>query len=74
MIRVVFLDIDNTLLSFSDYVRETMLIGDSLTSDIAGGKNYGMQTCWYRRQAQPVPVGSEPDFIVDHLTEVRKIL
>ena len=38
MIRVVFLDIDNTLLSFSDYVRETMLIGDSLTSDIAGGK------------------------------------
>ena len=53
---------------------ETMLIGDSLTSDIAGGKNYGMKTCWYRKQAKPVSAGGEPDFIVDHLTQIQEIL
>lgn len=26
---------------------ECMMIGDSLTADIAGGKLYGMSTCWY---------------------------
>ena len=25
----------------------TLMIGDSLTSDIAGGINYGIDTCWY---------------------------
>ncbi|WP_295265127.1 HAD hydrolase-like protein [Selenomonas sp.] len=34
---------------------ETILIGDSLTSDVAGGKRYGMKTCWYRKKAAPVP-------------------
>ncbi len=24
-----------------------LMIGDSLTSDIAGGRNYGIDTCWY---------------------------
>ncbi len=53
---------------------ETILIGDSLTSDIAGGKGYGMQTCWYRREPKPVPAGGEPDFIVDRLEHVQEIL
>lgn len=26
---------------------ETLIIGDSLTSDMAGGINYGIDTCWY---------------------------
>ncbi|NNG00902.1 MAG: noncanonical pyrimidine nucleotidase, YjjG family [Desulfobacteraceae bacterium] len=26
---------------------ETMIVGDSLTSDMAGGVNYGIDTCWY---------------------------
>lgn len=26
---------------------ETLIIGDSLSSDIAGGRNYGIDTCWY---------------------------
>ena len=25
----------------------TLIVGDSLTSDIAGGINYGIDTCWY---------------------------
>jgi len=30
-----------------------LMIGDSPTSDIAGGRNYGIDTCWYRRSAVP---------------------
>jgi len=26
---------------------ETLMVGDSLTSDIQGGRNYGIATCWY---------------------------
>ena len=26
---------------------ECMMIGDSLTADITGGRAYGMSTCWY---------------------------
>ena len=48
---------------------ETVIIGDSLTSDIAGGRQYGMKTCYYRRPGAPVaPVG------VDHtVTDLRQI-
>lgn len=32
-----------------------LMIGDSLTSDIAGGRNSGLDTCWYDRGEKPVP-------------------
>lgn len=28
---------------------KTVMVGDSLTSDMAGGRNYGMKTCYYSR-------------------------
>ena len=33
-------------------VGTALMIGDSLTSDIAGGANYGMATCWYNPQGR----------------------
>lgn len=53
---------------------ETMMIGDSLTADMAGAKAYGMQTCWYAPHApkeMPVP---RPDHIVTSLAEITAIL
>jgi 2-haloacid dehalogenase len=38
------------------------MIGDSLTSDIAGGANYGIATCWYN----PHGLMRAPDEIVTH--------
>jgi 2-haloacid dehalogenase len=37
---------------------EVLLIGDSLTSDIQGGQNYGIDTCWFNpeRKMPPQPV------------------
>jgi 2-haloacid dehalogenase len=33
---------------------DVLIIGDSLTSDIQGGVNYGMDTCWYN-PAEEIP-------------------
>jgi 2-haloacid dehalogenase len=34
---------------------DVLLIGDSLTSDIQGGVDYGLDTCWYNPTAEPRP-------------------
>ncbi|MEX1005078.1 MAG: YjjG family noncanonical pyrimidine nucleotidase [Acidimicrobiia bacterium] len=39
-----------------------LMIGDSLTSDIAGGANYGIATCWYNPQGRM----RAPEDIVTH--------
>ena len=39
-----------------------LMIGDSLTSDIAGGANYGIATCWFNPQGRM----RGPDDIVTH--------
>lgn len=53
--------------------RETLIIGDSLTSDIAGGLQYGMKTCYYRRPGAPAaPAGV--DYTVTALSRVPALL
>ena len=32
-----------------------VMIGDSLTSDIRGGSDYGIDTCWFNWRSEPVP-------------------
>lgn len=39
-----------------------LIVGDSLTSDIQGGRNAGIATCWYNPQRRP----GSPDGLVDH--------
>lgn len=34
---------------------EVLLVGDSLTSDIRGGVDYGVDTCWYNSHGIPRP-------------------
>jgi 2-haloacid dehalogenase len=34
----------------SNLIEEMLIIGDSLSSDIAGGVGYGIDTCWYNPQ------------------------
>ena len=36
---------------------EILIVGDSLTSDIRGGLNSGIKTCWYNPKKLPVPEG-----------------
>ena len=51
-----------------------LIIGDSLTSDMQGGYNAGLKTCWYHSEA----TASRPSFPIDYeitdLAELRRIL
>lgn len=51
-----------------------IIIGDSLTSDIQGGKNAGITTCWVNFGRQPRKAGIKPDYEVHRLSEIKKIL
>lgn len=53
---------------------EVLLVGDSLTADIAGGANYGIQTCWYNPHGAPRPESPRPTYTVAALGEIRTIL
>lgn len=53
---------------------EVMIIGDSITADIAGGKQYGMQTCLYTGVKDKISDVPEADYIVAKLSDIKKIL
>lgn len=66
---------DACLAALPDIKREeVVVIGDSLTADIKGGKESGMKTIWYNHKKDtllPVPM---PDYTVDSLFEIMQIL
>jgi HAD superfamily hydrolase (TIGR01549 family) len=53
----------------------TVMVGDSLRSDIAGAKMLGMGTVWKRngRNHAPVDVALLPDATIDDLWELRRL-
>lgn len=53
---------------------DTMIIGDSLSSDIAGGAAYGMHTCLYQKEARPAADTRGAEFTVPCLADIKKIL
>ena len=53
---------------------ETIIIGDSLTSDIKGGINAGIHTCLFAPGELPVRPGIEPEYTVRSLSEIPEIL
>lgn len=50
---------------------ECLVIGDSLTSDIAGGKNYGLDTCYYNKVGKTSP---QATYCIAHLEDLYGIL
>ena len=55
---------------------ETIIIGDSLSSDIHGGKNAGIYTLWFNPKHLPVPENQKliPDAETDSLDKIEKLL
>ena len=53
---------------------EVILIGDSLTADIAGGINFGIKTIWFNFKQEEVPENLRADYIVNNLSEIKNIL
>lgn len=54
--------------------KEAIIIGDTITSDIVGGKNYGMKTCFYMRGQRCNLDEVEADYDVSDLSDIMKIL
>ena len=53
---------------------KTIIVGDSLSSDIKGGKNAGITTVWINRQKSTAPEALIPDFEINSVSELLKIL
>ena len=53
---------------------EMLIVGDSLTSDIKGGVNAGIPTCWYNPFGKTAPEGMRIDYEIRDLHEIFGIL
>ncbi|MBQ8885335.1 MAG: HAD family hydrolase [Clostridia bacterium] len=53
---------------------ELLMIGDSLTSDIAGAMGAGIDCCWYNPTEKPNDSGLCPDFEIKNLRELIDLL
>lgn len=53
---------------------QAMIIGDSLTSDIRGGNNAGVRTCWYNPKHKPRRADIHVDYEISELMELPKLL
>ena len=51
-----------------------IVIGDSLSSDIQGGINAGLDTCWYNPLGKPAPSDMAITYTVTSLGEILPIL
>ena len=54
--------------------QEALMVGDSLTSDIRGGRNAGMAACWFNPQKKPGRRDILPDFEIHSLEELPRLL
>ncbi len=52
---------------------KTMIVGDSLTSDILGGKNAGIATCWVNPNHKSAN-GVCPDYEIESLSQLAALL
>lgn len=58
-----------------DFDRETtLIIGDSLTSDMRGGINFGLDTCWFNYLHKTAPQDVELTYTVHNFDELRSLL
>lgn len=53
---------------------QVIIIGDSLTADILGGKNFGIKTCWFDKDNKSIKREEMADFTINRLIDVKKIL
>lgn len=55
-------------------VENMLIIGDSLTSDIRGGNNAGIDTLWYNPHHQENTAGVHVDYETDTLEKIGEML
>lgn len=53
---------------------ELILIGDSLSADIKGGNNFGIDTIWFNKNGEDNLTDIKPTYTVNTLKEIESIL
>lgn len=53
---------------------EVLVVGDSLNSDIQGGNQFGVDTCWFNPKQAANLTEHRPTFEVEKLEDLKKIL
>lgn len=53
---------------------KALMVGDSLSSDILGGINAGLSTCWVNPQHKPHPENITPDYQIEALSQLPELL
>ena len=51
-----------------------LIVGDSLTSDMKGGNDYGIDTCWFNRKRQSRSLSVEIQYEISQLRELLDIV
>ena len=51
-----------------------MIVGDSLSSDILGGKNAGIATCWVNPRHKQADPDRKPDYEIESITQLEALL
>lgn len=51
-----------------------LMVGDGLSSDIAGGVGFGIDTCWYNPGARDLDGGPRPTYEISELAEILDIV
>lgn len=54
--------------------KKTMIVGDSLTSDILGGLNAGLWTCWVNPSHKPCREDIRPHYEIEGLSQLEGLL
>ena len=58
-----------------DFARErAIIVGDSLTSDVRGGINAGIKSCWYNPRKLPGRPDIVPDYEIRELSELPGLI
>lgn len=53
---------------------KALIVGDSLSSDIQGGINAGIKTCWVNPAHAPAKNGITPDYEIEALSQLEALL
>lgn len=53
---------------------EILMIGDSLSSDIQGANNAGIDSCWFNPGLKENNTRAKPDYVITRLSELQEII
>ncbi len=53
---------------------QALIVGDSISSDIRGGKNMGIATCWVNPNHKNPPEHTVPDYQIESIVQLEELL